>query len=114
MTIGRLRNPFIHRIQPVFGLAKPPTTASFKPMRLILAILIAGTGLVSAAEWNRLRGPNGSGVAANARPPVKLDPAQPTWKSPIRACRNLRNHGLGSLSRTLLCFSLWDTLRKPL
>ena len=83
MTIGRLRNPFIHRIQPVFGLAKPPTTASFKPMRLILAILIAGTGLVSAAEWNRLRGPNGSGVAANARPPVKLDPAQPTWKSPI-------------------------------
>ena len=37
---------------------------------------------IGAAEWNQFRGPNGSGVATEAKPPVKLDPAKPTWKVP--------------------------------
>ena len=36
-----------------------------------------------AAEWNQFRGPNGSGVAARAKLPVKIDPAKPTWKVPV-------------------------------
>ncbi len=38
---------------------------------------------VTAVEWNQFRGPNNSGVAAGARPPVKIDPAKPTWKVPM-------------------------------
>jgi len=38
---------------------------------------------LTAAEWNQFRGPNGSGVAAAAKPPVKIDLAKPAWKVPV-------------------------------
>ena len=43
-------------------------------------VLLLVAQIVSAAEWNQFRGPNGSGVAANAKPPVNLDPSRPAWK----------------------------------
>ncbi|MBI98497.1 MAG: hypothetical protein CMO78_08245 [Verrucomicrobiales bacterium] len=48
----------------------------------ILALFAAVNGQLTAAEWNQFRGPNGSGVAT-AKPPVKIDPAKPTWKVPV-------------------------------
>ena len=49
---------------------------------MILATLLILQVSGFTAEWSRLRGPNGSGVAAGAKPPLKLDPAKPTWKVP--------------------------------
>jgi len=34
-------------------------------------------------SWNRLRGPNGSGVARGCRPPVQLDAGHVAWKTPV-------------------------------
>ncbi|HCE06180.1 MAG TPA: hypothetical protein DEQ62_07585, partial [Verrucomicrobiales bacterium] len=51
-------------------------------MRMILATLLILQVSGFTAEWSRLRGPNGSGVAASAKPPLQLDPAKPTWKVP--------------------------------
>ena len=33
--------------------------------------------------WNQLRGPNGSGVAIDSRPPVKVGPDRVAWKQPV-------------------------------
>ena len=33
----------------------------------------------SPSEWNQFRGPNGSGVATDCRPPVAIDSAEATW-----------------------------------
>ena len=50
-------------------------------MRMILATLLILQVSGFTAEWSRLRGPNGTGVAPEATPPVQLDPAKPTWKT---------------------------------
>ena len=55
--------------------------------QLSCVIALLFTGLLQAAEpnrlWNRLRGPNGSGVASESKPPVQVDSAKPTWKTPV-------------------------------
>ncbi len=33
--------------------------------------------------WNQFRGPNGSGVAPDAQPPIRVQPKQPAWQTPI-------------------------------
>jgi len=42
--------------------------------------LLSGIQLAHAEIWNQYRGPNGSGVAVNSRPPIKIDSNNPTWK----------------------------------
>ena len=39
----------------------------------------------SQSSWNQLRGPDGSGVAPNSRPPLKIDPAEAAWKQEVPA-----------------------------
>ncbi len=50
-----------------------------------IAILLALTTQVGHPQssvdlWSQFRGPNGSGVAADSRPPVDIDPEKATWK----------------------------------
>jgi hypothetical protein len=51
-------------------------------MRLLLALAILGSLAVAAEEWNRFRGPNGSGVAQGGGYPAVL--GKPAWRSPVR------------------------------
>jgi len=53
-------------------------------MRLALSPLLSFLLLASfatAQSWNEFRGPAGTGVAAEAKPPLKPDPTAPAWKS---------------------------------
>jgi outer membrane protein assembly factor BamB len=34
----------------------------------------------SKSSWNQFRGPNGSGIAVDSRPPLEIEPDQATWK----------------------------------
>jgi len=36
-----------------------------------------------SSNWSQFRGPNGSGVASEFRPPVKIEPDHPAWKTPL-------------------------------
>jgi outer membrane protein assembly factor BamB len=52
----------------------------------LLVILHGNTSLGAATNgesWNQFRGPNGSGVAAAFKPPVKLNERTLVWKQPI-------------------------------
>jgi outer membrane protein assembly factor BamB len=42
-----------------------------------IGALVVNDGI--AEPWNQFRGPNGSGVAAEARPPIEINPANPQW-----------------------------------
>lgn len=65
-----------------------------------------------ATDWNRFRGPNGSGVLLDARPPVKLSADNLSWKtavpaglsSPILARGNVYLSGLENDRLVTLCF----------
>lgn len=52
---------------------------------LCLAILAAAVSAQAGDSegWTRFRGPNGSGVAAQARPPMKIGPVNLAWKTPV-------------------------------
>ena len=51
---------------------------------LIPTILVATGGLVNAADWPRFRGPNGSGIAADAVPPTTWsDTKNVNWKTAL-------------------------------
>lgn len=50
-------------------------------MAITLAVGPAGTG--AAPSWNQFRGPNGSGVAQDCRPPLKPEAGHETWKVAI-------------------------------
>lgn len=52
------------------------------PLFLTMAIL-AGHLNIFADSWNQFRGPNGSGVARESRPPTMISPDHPTWQSPV-------------------------------
>lgn len=45
------------------------------------AIASAEKTLSNTVHWSQFRGPNSSGVAPDCKPPVNLDPAQPSWKT---------------------------------
>jgi outer membrane protein assembly factor BamB len=51
----------------------------------ILAVcLFGGAAGADGADWPRFRGPNGSGVAQNAQPPIEFGPAKTVlWKSDV-------------------------------
>jgi len=36
-----------------------------------------------SSNWSQFRGPNGSGVASTFKPPVKIAPDHPAWKTPL-------------------------------
>lgn len=53
---------------------------------LALAIIFPANGAESSLAWPRFRGPNGSGVAADAQPPVEIGPDKNVkWKVPAPA-----------------------------
>jgi len=57
-----------------------------KIVALCCSILVAATGLIRGATdvWPTFRGPNCSGVAADAKPPVKIGPTNAVlWKVPL-------------------------------
>ena len=60
-------------------MSKPLTTA----IALFAACALPVTG--SRADWNQFRGPNGSGVAADAQPPADIGPENLAWKIPLPA-----------------------------
>ena len=51
------------------------------------ALLLLGAGSVSAqtesVHWNQFRGPNGAGIAAGFKPPLKIVADQAAWKTPL-------------------------------
>lgn len=63
-----------------------PAYVALNPMRrlfLLVCLIGFGTLPVRSAEslhWNRFRGPNGSGVANDFRPPVKIQADRPAWR----------------------------------
>jgi outer membrane protein assembly factor BamB len=50
---------------------------------LTLMACLSHACAASAAGWNQFRGPDGSGAAPDARPPVKLGAASLAWKTPV-------------------------------
>ncbi|MEM7383893.1 MAG: PQQ-binding-like beta-propeller repeat protein [Verrucomicrobiota bacterium] len=48
-------------------------------------ILSSGVLRAESATWSQFRGPNGSGVAADCRPPIKPDETHRVWKTPVPA-----------------------------
>ncbi len=50
---------------------------------LASAVLLPVCGLVSAGDWPRFRGPNGTGIAADKDVPVKWTEENILWKTPI-------------------------------
>ena len=55
------------------------------PRLAVPALLIAATaGAGRAEDWNRFRGPNGSGIAADGVYPERLTASNLVWKSPAR------------------------------
>ena len=54
------------------------------PLTLLLATLLLPAAFEAAAEWNRFRGPNGTGVAGDTNIPVEFDPeTNVVWKTPL-------------------------------
>jgi len=51
------------------------------PMRPVCLLILMASAALNAAHWNQFRGPNGSGVANEFRPPIRIDPAKPAWKT---------------------------------
>jgi outer membrane protein assembly factor BamB len=49
----------------------------------LAAGLVAGQ--VSAQEWSRFRGPEGSGISSEQGFPTRFDPANAVWRTPIRS-----------------------------
>ncbi|MFP6763664.1 MAG: serine/threonine protein kinase, partial [Planctomycetaceae bacterium] len=59
-------------------------------LRTVILCLIATTSSVSAQEWSRFRGPNGSGISTAKTVPVRWDQSDLNWKV------SLPGHGHGS------------------
>jgi len=83
--------------------------------------------LSSAADWDRFRGPNGTGIAEGPLPPI--DPAQPLWKTAIPGKGNgspivvagrvyLQSASIDGSQRWLICLDaasgkiLWKTTHR--
>ena len=60
-----------------------------RPSTILLALIFIPASLTvpSAGEtpsmWNQFRGPEGSGVARDCQPPLKIGPSQIAWKRPL-------------------------------
>lgn len=54
----------------------------FLVISIVFAVARPGTG-ADIPGWNQFRGPNGSGVAPDCRPPVKLQASHQAWKTAI-------------------------------
>jgi len=50
---------------------------------VLILFLSPGLTIADATNWNQFRGPEGSGVAKNSKPPVEIGPANLMWKTPI-------------------------------
>ncbi len=54
------------------------------PRTLLLATLLLPAAFDAAAEWNRFRGPNGTGVSSDTSIPVEFGPeTNVVWKTPL-------------------------------
>jgi outer membrane protein assembly factor BamB len=52
---------------------------------IVLSVLVAALTPASAEDWSRFRGPNGTGIAADAGYPVEFGPSQNLkWRSVVR------------------------------
>lgn len=70
------------------GNAAPRATLNLRSPRLLHALAVLLPALLTtfptqADQWNQFRGPHGSGVAADCRPPVKPDSASEAWRAPV-------------------------------
>src|SRR5450631_893590 len=54
-------------------------------LRPITVVLLAGLSVASAEEWDRFRGPNGSGVSASIGFPTEFGKERNLrWRTPVR------------------------------
>ena len=51
-----------------------------RKIQFSLGSLLLASAALCADGWNQFRGPDGSGIAPDSRPPIKIDAAKPTWK----------------------------------
>ncbi len=49
----------------------------------LAALVMIPAAVGAAPDWNQFRGPNGSGAAADAKPPLKPGPENLAWKTPL-------------------------------
>ena len=55
-----------------------------RPLTLLIAALLLPTAYSATADWNRFRGPNGSGVSDDTNIPVEFGPdTNVVWKTPL-------------------------------
>jgi outer membrane protein assembly factor BamB len=74
------------RLEPANLLLEARLIVRNKYRSLIAAsfmLLVAGSGLVRAADWPRFRGPNGTGVSSDRGLPADLDPAKAAWSASV-------------------------------
>ena len=50
----------------------------------VLTLLLAAAAPGGAEDWNRFRGPNGSGIVEDGAYPARLTSANLVWRSPVR------------------------------
>lgn len=60
-----------------------PSPSRTRRFALAVAVLLSISGLASAADWPRFRGPNGTGIAADKDVPVKWSDDNVLWKTAI-------------------------------
>jgi hypothetical protein len=65
----------------------PVVVEKFMRSFQLLVILLLGACCLSAdtesVNWNQFRGPNGAGIAAGFKPPLKIVADQAAWKTPL-------------------------------
>ena len=64
----------------------PDMMMKWRPLRLVLLLAMGGFPVTSQAgstNWNQFRGPNGSGVANEFKPPIRIIVDQVAWRTPV-------------------------------
>ncbi|MEK6237041.1 MAG: PQQ-binding-like beta-propeller repeat protein [Planctomycetales bacterium] len=82
------------------------TRRNFLAATMIAAVALQVVSVAAEPQspaWNQFRGPNGSGVALDCRPPVNLDAAKATWKIDVPP-----GHSSPVLSRELVFLTAMD------
>ncbi len=86
---------------------------------VIVAFCLGSTGPVSASDWPRFRGPNGTGIANDKEIPVHWTESDVLWKTPIPGLGNsspivwgdhvfIQSADVGGKERYLICLSAND------
>src|SRR5512145_2793156 len=67
----------------LLAIAGLTTFASAADQFCLVEKMMIAFAEADSTQWSQFRGPNGSGVVNAFRPPVKIDPERPAWKTPL-------------------------------